>query len=109
MAFSMGTDCPDVCQVIHYGSPDNIEANAQETGRIDHDGFTTVATMVVKPTRKKPNKQMSNYISNTTICRRVELFNKFDKWEMSSSANTCTCCDICNDLTETSQDFVVLN
>ena len=107
VAFGMGIDCPDVRQVIHFGSPYNIEEYVQETGRAGRDGFTAVATLVIKSTRKKPNKQMSNYISNTNTCRRVELFNNFDKWEVCYSANTC--CDICNDLTEISKDFVILN
>ena len=108
VGFGTGIDCPDVCQVIHYGPPDNMEAYVQETGRAGRDGLPAIATLIVRPIRKKPNQQMSDYISNVTACRRVELFKNFDNWvETYDSANTC--CDICNDLNEVSHEFVLLN
>ena len=33
VAFGMGLDCTDVCQVIHVGAPDDVEFYIQETGR----------------------------------------------------------------------------
>ena len=33
VAFGMGLDCTDVCQVIHVGAPDDVESYIQETGR----------------------------------------------------------------------------
>ena len=32
-AFGMGSDCPDIRQVIHWGSPTTQKEYAQETGR----------------------------------------------------------------------------
>ena len=32
VAFSMGVDCPDVRQIIHWGVPDDAEIYVQETG-----------------------------------------------------------------------------
>ena len=107
VAFGMGIDYPDVRQVIHYGPPDNMEAYVQETGRTGQDGLPAIATLIVKPIRKKPNQQMSDYISNVTAYRRVELFKNFDNWvETYDSANTC--CDLCNDLNKVSHEFVLL-
>lgn len=107
--FGMGIDCPDVRQVIHYGSPNNTESYVQETGRAGRDGLTAVAILLVKPIHKKPNQEMSDYISNITVCRRVELFKNFDNWEeIYACASTNTCCDICNDLNEISHEFVLL-
>ena len=108
VAFGMGIDCPDVRQVIHFGSPESVEGYVQETGRAGRDGLTAVATLLIKPIRKKPNRQISEYISNTTACRRVELFKDFDNWEDTSNPAE-TCCDICNDLSKLTHEFVLLS
>ena len=31
-AFSMGNDCPNICNVIHFGVPGNIEQYVQKAG-----------------------------------------------------------------------------
>ena len=37
-AFSMGSDCPNIRKVIHFGTPGTIEEHAQETGCARRDG-----------------------------------------------------------------------
>lgn len=48
IAFGMGVDCHDVCQVIHYGFPSDVESHVQETGRAGRDGLFAIATLVKK-------------------------------------------------------------
>ena len=47
VAFGMGLDCTDVCQVIHVGAPDDVESYIQETGRGSHDGNLSLVTLLV--------------------------------------------------------------
>lgn len=43
--FGMGLDCPDVCQVIHWGPSYDIESYVQETGREGRDGYLSCALL----------------------------------------------------------------
>ena len=36
VAFSMGVDCRNIWQVVHYGPPDDTESYIQETGQAEH-------------------------------------------------------------------------
>ena len=83
VAFGMGIDCFNVCQVIHYGFPSDVESYVQETGRAGRNGNLAIATLVKKSRAgEKRDKTFLKYASNCTVCRRDTLFSCFD--ELSS-------------------------
>lgn len=47
-AFSMGLDCPDVHQVVHWGPSGDIEHYVQEIGRAGRDGLRSKAILMYK-------------------------------------------------------------
>ena len=46
IAFGMGIDCADVCEVIYFGVPEDTESYIQETGRAERDGRLSLAVIV---------------------------------------------------------------
>jgi len=94
IAFSMGVDCPDIRQVIHYGMPNLIEDYVQETGRAGRDGCLSDAILIYK-TGKYVEKEMILYGQNSTICRRKILFQNFLCYKEDRTEQKCMCCDIC--------------
>ena len=50
IAFSMGMDCPDIRQIIHLGTPDDIESYLQATGRAGRDRRQTHAVLIKRKT-----------------------------------------------------------
>ena len=45
IAFGMGIDCADVCQVIHWGPSSDIESYVQECGRAGRNGHAANALL----------------------------------------------------------------
>ncbi len=52
-AFGYGIDCPDVCHVISFGFPSDIESDDQETWRAGRDSFPALATLITKKTSSR--------------------------------------------------------
>ena len=95
-AFSMGIDCPDICNVIHFGPPTHIEQCVQESGRAGRDGMPSTALLLYGNPRKHMQQKMLDYCNNSAACHRTTLFKHFLFYEGNEvSIFKCKCCDIC--------------
>lgn len=94
-AFSMGIDCPDIHQVIHWGAPCNLEHYLQEIGRAGRDGEASCALLICAKRNHHVEQQMRSYYENQDSCRRLKLFQPFIMYEHQECAK-CKCCDICS-------------
>lgn len=97
VAFGMGVDCSHVQQIIHVGPPDDLEAYIQETGRAGRDGCNSIAVifLIKGMLRQSVDKNMKNYITNSSSCRRDSLFSAFEGFVSTVFPIPCTCCDVC--------------
>ena len=95
-AFGMGVDCTDVCQVIHWGSPSDIESYVQECGRAGRNSQPAQAVLFWKKAdfRTYCTKDMQSYCTGNDVCRRARLMSYFDC--TYDSNNDCSCCDVCS-------------
>ncbi len=68
VAFGMGVDCHDIRQVIHYGSPNDIESYIQQTGRAGRDSLPSLAVLV-------KNTGRSRYVDNQCLNTQIMMLH----------------------------------
>ena len=96
MAFSMGVDCLDIKNVVHYGPPNNAIQYVQETGRVGRSGIVSTALLLYGKQGNLVDQAIVNYGTNMSQCRSDVLFKNFLFYETGNCAiPKCNCCDIC--------------
>ena len=79
VAFGMGFDCLDFRRVIHWGTPSDVEAYLQETGRAGRDGESSDAILHYSNAdfAVSADGAMRAYCKNDSECRRQLLLQEF--------------------------------
>ena len=93
-AFSMGIDCPDVHQVIHWGLPCSIDQYVQEIGHAGRDGLHSQAVLIMRRLSIYTEPLMKQYVENKSNCRRTQLLRPFLMYQSTNIAKY-DCCDVC--------------
>ena len=78
IAFGMGVDLPDVCEVIHVGPPDDVESYVQETGCACLPSLALL--LHVKGSSFQLTKRMKEYRDNVDI-HRLQLFENVIRYQ----------------------------
>lgn len=90
----MGIDCPDIHQIVHYGSPSTPEEYVQEIGRAGHDNIQSKVILMFGKLRHV-EESMRKYGENKTQCRQQMLYKQFICHVHEQIIPMCKCCDIC--------------
>ncbi|XP_052079201.1 uncharacterized protein LOC127717558 [Mytilus californianus] len=96
-AYSMGTDAPDIRQVVHYGVPSSLETYLQEVGRAGRDGIFSTATLYYNKYDIGKNMPVDQEVRDfvmTTDCRWENLCKYFGS-EFARKVDGHDCCDNC--------------
>ena len=93
-SFSMGIDIPDIREIIHWGSPSDLEQYVQEIGRAGRDGKHSVAVLMFEKPNRYTTQGMRLYAECKAECRRKNLFSHFIQYTHDDNPH-CKCCDIC--------------
>lgn len=84
-AFSMGIDCHDIHQVIHWArAPADLEQYLQEIGRAGRDGEASKALLICGKRNNHVQYQMKQYYENLQSCRRRKLFELFIAYDITN-------------------------
>lgn len=94
-AFSMGIDCPNVRNIVHFGVPGTIEQYIQEVGRAGRDGEPSTALLLYGSPGKHVEHNMKRYGENNMKCRRQFLYKDFLFYDHTDQTES-NCCDICD-------------
>ena len=80
IAFGMGIDCADVCQIIHWGAPSDIESYVQVCGRAGRNGNPANALLFwkIRDFRTHNTTDMQIYCTRKDVCRRAQLMAYVD-------------------------------
>ena len=95
-AFSMGIDCRNIQQIIHWGSPSDLEQYVQEIGRAGRNGSKCQVILMYGKSNRYLKQSMKAYGENKIKCRRLLLFSSFVMYECNDNQVNCDCCDICS-------------
>ena len=87
VAFGLGVDCPDVREIIHVGTPEDVESYIQETGRAGRDGHPALAILLKARTYHQCERSIKDYISNDSQCRRDNLFQLMESYHHQSTVS----------------------
>ena len=95
-ALGVGVNIPNIRNIIHYGSPSDLESYIQEVGRGGRDGSQCEAILYYRPFHlAQCDEHMRNFIKNTEKkCRREVLMNYF-KEKVNAPESVHNCCDAC--------------
>ena len=91
VAFGLGIDCPDVRQVFHVRMPEDIESYIQESGRAGRDGLCSLVTLLKSRSYHVCERDIKDYCSNVTKCRRVALFENMENYNYLEAKSKCMC------------------
>ena len=100
IAFGMGVNVKGAHIVIHMGPSGDLDDYLQESGRIgrtDNQMSHAVLLRYKGCTRSKNiTKQMKNYVTNESECRRTLLLRPFScNPQSDTSSEKHCCCDVC--------------
>ena len=95
-AFSMGVDCSNIRQVIHWGAPSDLEQYLQEIERAGRDDKSSCALLICGKRNRHVKQMMKKFCENKESCRHLKLFQSFILYKHCVIEYTkCKCCDIC--------------
>ncbi|XP_070551713.1 ATP-dependent DNA helicase Q1-like [Ptychodera flava] len=98
-AYSMGTDAPDIQNIIHIGVPTTLETYIQEIGRAGRNGQQAAATLYFNQSDVAVNvpgmtSEMRQFCQLQT-CRREFICSHFSCQFDQALILMHNCCDIC--------------
>lgn len=93
-AAGMGVNFSNITTVVNYGPPKDMDSFIQQFGRAGRDGTQATALLLYNPRQcRNLDPEMTEYINNTSTCRRKILLSFYNA--NCPSIVRHACCDIC--------------